>query len=373
MYIISNTALGDLIANSPRWYYGIVVVDESQEFKNPSANRTNDLLKIIPYTSKRILLSGTPRPQSALDLWSQLYFLDQGARLGNNITNYRDIYFSPFGKNPHGGPIGYCIKSEYHNQLINHRISDITISATSSILNLPPYINHYVYHKMTPRMEKTYKRLLTNKVLPEHDIKAVNAGVLSNKLAQLANGALYLAPTNSNGELIKTTKNKPVTKRKESDVLYFHYSKAKTVRKLIETLSGNSIVTYTYQSDLCQLKNILSDKEYTVFDGSLAMQKDWNEGKIKILLLQPKSFKHGINIQYGGTNLIWYTIPYSSEEYRQTIARLYRKGQRDIVHIYHLVMDNTVDIKKLNKLKNRIKDEDTYLDLINYVSKGGES
>lgn len=349
MYFINRELLTDLINNMPIqngrpvWYFPNLILDESQSFKSHRAERFLALKRVRPACSSVIELSGTPTPQGLMDLWSQIYLLDGGARLGPTITWYRQNFFKEAMYMN-----GYPVKWEPlpgAEEEIYRRVSDITISAKNTQLKLPPVTYNQFKCYMDDKEMAQYKAMAREKVLEVLDgnertpITAKNAGVLHIRLAQLASGTIYL----------------------DEDKRYkvIHKRKLDALDTIISRSSGPILIAYYYQSDKLEILNHL--KNAVLFDGSRDMQKKWNDGKIPIMLLHPGSSGHGINIQYGGHTLIWYSIQANLEQYLQTNARLARQGQTHPTIIHHIMCEGTVDTKTLASLNTKDQAENRFL------------
>ena len=305
VYFINRELIPDLVSNLPVWPFPNVVIDESQSFKTYNSKRFKALKSIRPFVERMILLTGTPTPNGLMDLWSQIYLLDQGYRLGNFITRFREQYFYPT-LYVQGHPVGWKLKSGAETE-IYRRISDIVISMKNTKLQLPELTMNDVYVHMDESEMKLYQRMKKDQVLTFDkvgDVTAVNAAVLAAKLSQMASGALY-TDEKRNFKII-------------------HKKKLEQVAYILRNLDSPAIIAYHFQSDLIMLENYLKDVGIDAyrFDGSPEMVHAWNEGKIPVMLLQPASAGHGLNLQQGGHTLIWYTMPWSLEEYLQCNARL---------------------------------------------------
>lgn len=335
VYLINRELLTDLIDYfAPHFPFPVVVIDEFQSFKSYSSQRFKALKKVRPQIQRLIGLTGTPTPNSLLDLWAEIYLLDQGRRLGKNISTYREAFFYPtLYVNNH--PVAWEPKKEAKRDIYN-RISDIVISMESSSLKLPDITYNNLYCHLSEKEETLYKTMAKEQVLTinDEDIIASNAAVLTGKLSQMASGALY-TDENENFKVI-------------------HEKKLELLKYILDNTSSPSLVAYYFKSDLIMIENYLKKFKinYSVFDGSREMIARWNNKEIPVMLLQPLSAGHGLNLQNGGSTLIWYTLPWSLEAYLQTNARLYRQGQKNPVVIHHLMTKGTIDeyiLKKLNK------------------------
>lgn len=336
VYFINRELIPDLVSNMPVWPFPNVVIDESQSFKTYNSKRFKALKSIRPFVKRMILLTGTPTPNGLMDLWSQIYLLDQGYRLGNFITRFREQYFYPT-LYVQGHPVGWELKSGAESE-IYRRISDIVISMKNTKLQLPELTMNDVYVHMDESEMKLYQRMKKDQVLTFDkvgDITAVNAAVLAAKLSQMASGALY-TDEKRNFKII-------------------HKKKLEQVAYILRNLDSPAIIAYHFQSDLIMLENYLKDVGIDAyrFDGSPEMIHAWNEGKIPVMLLQPASAGHGLNLQQGGHTLIWYTMPWSLEEYLQCNARLYRQGQSEHTVIHHILCKGTIDERIHNILQKK--------------------
>lgn len=336
VYFINRELIPDLVSNLPVWPFPNVVIDESQSFKTYNSKRFKALKSIRPFVERMILLTGTPTPNGLMDLWSQIYLLDQGYRLGNFITRFREQYFYPT-LYVQGHPVGWELKSGAESE-IYRRISDIVISMKNTKLQLPELTMNDVYVHMDESEMKLYQRMKKDQVLTFDkvgDVTAVNAAVLAAKLSQMASGALY-TDEKRNFKII-------------------HKKKLEQVAYILRNLDSPAIIAYHFQSDLIMLENYLKDVGIDAyrFDGSPEMIHAWNEGKIPVMLLQPASAGHGLNLQQGGHTLIWYTMPWSLEEYLQCNARLYRQGQSEHTVIHHILCKGTIDERIHNILQKK--------------------
>lgn len=336
VYFINRELIPDLVSNLPVWPFPNVVIDESQSFKTYNSKRFKALKSIRPFVERMILLTGTPTPNGLMDLWSQIYLLDQGYRLGNFITRFREQYFYPT-LYVQGHPVGWELKSGAETE-IYRRISDIVISMKNTKLQLPELTMNNVYVHMNESEMKLYQRMKKDQVLTFDkvgDVTAVNAAVLAAKLSQMASGALYTD--------------------EKHDFKIIHKKKLEQVAYILRNLDSPAIIAYHFQSDLIMLENYLKDVGIDAyrFDGSPEMIHAWNNGTIPVMLLQPASAGHGLNLQQGGHTLIWYTMPWSLEEYLQCNARLYRQGQSEHTVIHHILCKGTIDERIHNILQKK--------------------
>ncbi len=305
--------------------FDMLVIDELSSFKNPKSVRFKSLRGVQPSFKRVVGLTGTPAPNGLIDLWSQLYLLDRGERLGKFITGFRDMYFKPGKRN---GAIIYkynlCPDSE---KKIHEKVGDICMSMKAKdYLDLPGRIENIIRLVFPKDLQKQYNDFERDQVLQlfsdEKEISALNAAALSNKLLQFANGAIY--DENKNWHAI-------------------HALKIEAVEELIEAANGKPVlIAWTYRHDVARLLAAL--KKYNPRELKTDQDiKDWNEGKIEIMLMHPASGGHGLNLQSGGSRIIWFGQTWSLELEQQFNARLDRQGQEEVVVINKIVVANTMD------------------------------
>lgn len=272
--------------------------------------------------------------------------MDGGERLGPNITAYRNKYFTP-GLYVDGHPVDY-VPLPGAEQAIYDRIKDIVISIENTNLVLPPITYNDIPIYLTESETKLYKKFVKTQVLEltaETKITAANAAVLSIKLSQMASGAIYTEGTQYN---------------------VIHEHKLETCEYIINNTNSPVLIAYHFKSDKDMLYKYLTEKNIptVVFDGSPVMIRAWNARELKVMLIQPASAGHGLNLQQGGHTLIWYTLPSSLEEYKQTNARLYRQGQNEPVIIHRLLTKGTIDYKNLRRLEQKDLSEKSLLEAV---------
>ena len=350
VYFINREMIVDLIKHFPgnKWCFPFVIIDECQSFKSYTSERFKQLKTVRPYIFRMVLLTGSPTPKGLMDLWSQIYLLDMGARLGPNISAYRDVYFNP-GLMVNGYPVDWIPKYNAEND-IYQRISDIVISMKNDFIKLPPLTLNDVYVEMEDNELKRYKEFAKTYVFDLENgeqIEAVNAAVLSAKLSQMASGAIYKAQGSHDYEVI-------------------HTHKLELCQYIIENTNSSVLIAYHFQSDLDMLMKFFKEQKMDarVFDGSPEMKDAWNAKQIPIMLLQPASCGFGLNLQDGGETLIWYTLPWSLEQYEQTNARIYRQGQKNPVVIHHLMTKNTIDTKILTSIEKKDMSQQRLIDAV---------
>ena len=317
--IINRENVPWLIANTP-WIYDMVVLDELSSFKSSKALRFKALRKIRPRIERIVGLTGTPAPNGYMDLWAQFRILDQGERLGKFITHYREKYFTldPFKKFA-----DYEIKPDSAKR-INDKISDITVSMQAvEHLKMPELLKQQEIITMSESEYGRYQELKRKKVLQLGDEKvtAKNAASLCGKLSQLANGAIY---------------------DEDGKTLEVHERKLDALEDLIEEANGKpTLVAYWFKHDYERIKKRIPGVREIKTSEDI---KDWNDKKIKVGLIHPASAGHGLNLQQGGSYMIWFGLTWSLELYEQTNARLWRQGQKSqTVVIKHIIAKGTVD------------------------------
>lgn len=324
------------------WPFDMVVIDESSSFKSSKAKRFRALRKVRPLIKRIVALTGTPRPNSLLDLWPQLYLLDRGERLGQTVTGYRDRYFEPDKRNR---MIIYSWKPKPGAEnAIYSKISDICVSMKAEDwLDLPKTLPNIVPVHLAPAAMDKYKQLERDLLLPfaDGDIVANNAASLSNKLLQLANGAVY---------------------DEYGKYQVFHDEKLDALEDILEAANGQPVlVFYWYQHDLDRLQARFPKAR--VLDSARDI-KDWNAGKVGMMLLHPASAGHGLNLQFGGHIAVWYSLLWSSELYEQANKRLDRPGQTESVIIHHLVAKGTMDEQAMQVVEGKITGQNALMDAV---------
>lgn len=317
------------------WAFDMVVLDESSSFKNSKSKRFK-ALKLVRSRIKRIVeLTGTPASNGLEDLWAQIYLLDGGMRLGRTITAYRDIYFMPNRRNQ--TTIFDYKPKEGSFESIKEAISDICVSMKAEdYLTLPDVIHNDVPVVLNPSARKAYNQLEKDLLLKvdTETITAGSAGVLTGKLLQLCNGAIY---------------------SEEKNVVEIHDCKIDAFMELVEQLNGqHALVFYNFRHDLERLLKALKKTNLSVRVYSKPEdEKDWNAGKIDVLLAHPASCGYGLNLQQGGHHAIWFGLTWSLEQYEQANKRLHRQGQAHPVVIHHLLVKDGMDESVAAALKSK--------------------
>lgn len=336
LYIINRENvvwLVDYLRNN--WFFDMVVIDESSSFKSHKAKRFKALAAVAPRANRIVELTGTPSPNGLMDLWAQIYLLDEGQRLGKRFGGFRERYFNPGARN-NGIVYNYSPKRGSEESILNG-ISDICVSMKSDdYLSLPDITEHDIPVVLSPKAEKAYRDMEREMVLslPEDEISVTSAAALSNKLLQLGNGALY---------------------DENREVHEIHNCKIEAFMELIERLSGKSaLVFYNYQHDRDRLRKALSKTKLRVRELKTSKDEDdWNAGDIDVLLTHPASSAYGLNLQEGGNHVIWFGLNWNYELYSQANKRLHRQGQKEKVIVHHLVCEGTRDEDVMNALKRK--------------------
>ena len=335
IYIINRENVvwltNELSGIGDNWDFDMVVIDELSSFKSSKAQRFRALRKYITRSERVIGLTGTPAPNGLMDLWSQMYLLDSGERLGKTITGYRERYFTPNQRNQ-TTIFNYKPKSGAE-EAIKEKISDICISMKADDwLDMPERIDNIQSVKLSDREMKAYEKFERESYMQfiEGEITAKTAADLTNKLLQYSNGAVYLP----NGDYVKTSD-------KKLDML----------EEIIDASAGKPILCfYSFKHDLKRIKERFS------FAKKLENSEDiseWNKGNIPLFLVHPKGAGHGLNLQAGGNIIVWFGLIWSLELYQQANARLYRQGQENAVIIHHLVTEGTADENVLKSLQGK--------------------
>lgn len=343
IYIINRENVAWLVEYSGFPFdFDMVVIDELSSFKSHRSKRFKSLMKVRPVIKRMVGLTGTPSSNGLMDLWAEFKLLDMGKRLGRFITHYRDEFFRPDKRN---GQVIFSYKpKDGAEDEIYKRISDITISMKAAEhLKMPDCVMNTVSVNLSEKEMKMYKALKTDLVLSvgNREIDAVNAGALSNKLSQMANGAVY-------------DENKTY--------IEIHSRKLNALEDLIEQANGKPVlVAYWFKHDFERIQKRFDVREIK----SSKDIADWNSGKISIGIIHPASAGHGLNLQTGGSTLIWFGLTWSLELYRQTNARLWRQGQKsDVVIIHHIITKGTIDEYIMRALQNKEKTQSDLIDAV---------
>jgi len=348
IYLINRENVQWLVSESGIPFdFDMVVIDELSSFKNHQTKRFKALMKVRPKVKRIVGLTGTPSSNGLMDLWAEFRLLDMGERLGRFIGQYRTSYFRPDKQN---GQVVFSYKPlPGAEKQIYGRISDITISMKSTDhLRMPELVNSrytvYLSEKEQERYEELKKDLVLQ--LPDGDITAANAAALSGKLSQMANGAIYT----DTGETVSV-----------------HERKLDALEDIIEAANGKPVlVAYWFRHDFERISERLQKLKipYARLDTDASIQR-WNAGEIPVALIHPASAGHGLNLQAGGSTLVWFGLTWSLELYQQTVARLWRQGQSsETVVVQHIITDGTIDGRIMKALSEKDNMQSALIDAV---------
>lgn len=330
IYIVNRENLAWLYENS-RLDFDMVVLDELSSFKNYQSKRFRAMKALRPRVKRIVGLTGTPSGNGLMDLWAEFRILDMGKRLGRYISQYRNLYFQPDKRN---GMVVYSYKPlPGAEEIIYHQIADITVSMKATdYLEMPELVSVAKEVRLSEKEKKRYDELKKSLVLelPGGEITAANAASLTLKLSQMANGAIYTD---------------------DKDVVTTHDRKLDALEDLVESANGKPVlVAYWFKHDKDRIQQRMEARELKEPQDFA----DWNAGKIPVALIHPASAGHGLNLQQGGSILVWFGLTWSLELYQQTNARLWRQGQADkTVIIQHIVAKDTIDERILKVLEHK--------------------
>jgi SNF2 family DNA or RNA helicase len=351
VYIINRENVQWLIESSGLPFdYDMVVIDELSSFKSYQAKRFRSLMKARPHVRRIVGLTGTPSSNGLMDLWAEFRLLDMGKRLGRFITHYRDEFFTPDKRNQQT-VFSYKPRPGAEDE-IYRRIADITISMRSTdYLKMPECVMNEVPVTLSGPEHEVYTQMKNDLVvsLNGEEIDAVNAAALSGKLCQMANGAVY-------GD--------------EKRVVHIHDRKLDALEDLIEGANGKPVlVAYWFKHDLARIQERFHVREIRT-SKDIA---DWNAGTMPVGLIHPASAGHGLNLQAGGSALVWFGLTWSLELYQQTNARLWRQGQQaETVVIHHIITRGTIDEQIMAALKQKDKTQAALIDAVKVNLEGNE-
>ncbi|HNN28995.1 MAG TPA: DEAD/DEAH box helicase [Agitococcus sp.] len=341
IYVINRENVQWLVEHyKTKWPYDLVVIDESSSFKSASSQRFKALKKVRTLTDRMVQLTGTPSPNGLIDVWSQMFLLDGGERLGKTMSAYKMRFFE-------AGYNGYSFKPVKNADKIIHKlIDDIVISLNvDDYLQMPERIDTVMRVNIPPARLAEYKQLERDFIMQINDteIVAYNAATLAGKLLQYCNGAMYT------DELKNWTE--------------IHTAKLDALDEILEdNQDENLLIAYNYKTDLIRLKARYPDA--VVLDNDPDIITRWNNGQIKILLAHPASAGHGLNLQHGGSIIVWFGLNWSLELYQQFNGRLHRQGQTKPVRIVHIVADGCIDDKVMRAIENKAQTQDELLNAL---------
>ena len=339
VYVINRENVHWIVEHyAKKWPFDMIVLDEASSFKSSSSQRFKSLRKTIPFTNRLVELTGTPSPNGLLDIWSQMYLLDCGERLGRSMTAYKQRFF----ETDYSGYKFKPVKSA--DKIIHKLIDDLVISLNvDDYLEMPDRIDTVIRVSLPASRMVEYKQLEREFLIQINDnnIVAYNAATLAGKLLQFSNGATYT------DELKNWTE--------------IHSAKLDAIDDIIsENSDENLLIAYNYKTDLIRLQARYPDA--VVLDKDVKTIEQWNKGNIKMLLAHPASCGHGINLQHGGSIIVWFGLNWSLELYQQFNGRLHRQGQTKPVRIVHIVADGCIDNKVMQAIENKAQ---TQQDLLN--------
>lgn len=320
VYVINRENVEWLVGQMKKWPFDMIIIDESSSFKNASTKRFKAIRKILPYTEYMVLLTGTPSPNGLLDLWSQMFMIDFGQSLGRTMTTYKQRFFEQ-------DYMGYKFTPrEGSAEKIQTLIAPSVIHMSAEdYLELPARIDlieRVTLPASTQNIYDNFEKTLLAELEDGEEIEAMSAAVLANKLLQFANGGMY---TSENGTWSA-----------------IHKEKLDALEEIVEdNPNENILVAYNYRFDLERLQEKFPSA--AVLDKQQETIDRWNRGEIKMLLAHPASAGHGLNLQQGGSLIVWFGLTWSLEYYQQFNARLHRQGQTKPVRILHVLAKKTID------------------------------
>lgn len=326
IYIINRENITWLVDHyGKKWPFDMLVIDESSSFKSGSSKRFKSLKKVLHFTDNIVLLTGTPSPNGLLDLWSQAYLIDYGQSLGKTMSAYKQRFFE-------SDYMGYSFKPKASSQaIIENLMRSYTLSMQAEdYLELPDRIDLIESIDLTPAVLAQYKEFEKNLFMEvdKETIEAINAAVLANKMIQFSNGAMYT-------DIYKNW-------------IEIHTAKIDALAEIIELNDEPILVAYNFKSDLERLQ--LNFPTGVVLDTDDETIRRWNKGQTKLLFAHPQSASHGLNLQHGGSLVVWFSLNWNLEYYQQFNARLHRQGQTKPVRIVHLVVNDTIDERVIKVL-----------------------
>ncbi len=328
LYVINRENVPWLIKHyGSAWPFDCIVIDEASSFKNATSQRFKALRKALPQTNYMILLTGTPSPNGLLDLWPQIYLVDFGEALGRTMTSYKQRFFEQ-------DYMGYKFKPRQGSaERIHSLLQPMVLSMSAEdYLQLPDRIDIVEAITLPPKALADYRefeRTLLAELPDGEEIEAMNAAVLANKLLQYSNGAVYTDDLGNWSEI--------------------HTAKLDALSEIVEQNEGETfLVAYNYKTDLERLQKRFPFAR--VLDKDPNTVREWNSGQIKMLLAHPASAGHGLNLQRGGSLIVWFSLNWSLELYQQFNARLHRQGQDKPVRVIHIVADGCIDERVMSVL-----------------------
>lgn len=330
VYVIGRDNVCWLVEHlGAHWPFDMVVIDELSSFKSPQAKRFKALRKVMPRVRRVVGLTGTPSPNGLMDLWAEVYLLDQGERLQKTIGAYRELYFKPGASNGH--VVYQWIPRRGSAEKIEKLLEDLCVSMSAAdYLQLPDRIDNEIRVRLTGEELQQYRQMEQEQILQlegDEAVVALSAAAVMTKLLQMANGAVY---TEGGG------------------VHRIHRQKLEALQEILEAAGEPVLVFYSFRHDLDAIMEAVPEARILEGPEDIAA---WNRGEIPVLLAHPASVGYGLNLQQGGHVIVWYGLTWSLELYQQANARLHRQGQEKPVIVHHLIAEGTVDEQVLKALK----------------------
>lgn len=341
VYVINRENVSWIVEHyAKKWPFDMIVLDEASSFKSASSQRFKALRKTIPFTNRLVELTGTPSPNGLLDVWSQMYLIDSGERLGRSMTAYKQRFF----ETDYSGYKFKPVKSA--DKIIHKLIDDIVISLNvDDYLEMPERIDTIIRVPLPPSRMVEYKQLEREFLIQinDNEIVAYNAATLAGRLLEFCNGAMYT------DELKNWTE--------------IHSAKLDAIDDIIsENSDENLLIAYNYKTDLIRLQKRFPDA--VVLDKNPDTITQWNNGNIKMLLAHPASCGHGLNLQHGGCIIVWFGLNWSLELYQQFNGRLHRQGQTKPVRVVHIVADGCIDDKVMRAISDKATTQQQLIDAL---------
>lgn len=348
IYVINRDNVQWLVNAQMGWPFDTVIIDESSSFKNPASRRFKALRKVRPHIRRLILLTGTPSPNGHMDLWSQMWLIDMGQRLGKTLGAYRSRYFRPGRSNGHV-VYDWHLRPGAHEE-ISALMSDVTVSLKAEDwLEVPDLIESDVRIALNDAETRAYREFEREQLmsLDGKDIEALTAASLANKLLQFTGGAMY-----------------------DTEHGWHEVSDAKlrALEDIIETAGDEPVlVFYQYKHEQARLQERFNRLQPVTFSGEPDILRDWNAGRISLMLCQPASVQYGLNMQQGGHIIVWYTPTWNLEQYQQANARLHRQGQERPVLCYRLICEGTIDERVIRAVNGKHSAQESLLAMIREI------
>lgn len=348
IYVINRDNVQWLVNAQMGWPFDTVIIDESSSFKNPASRRFKALRKVRPHIRRLILLTGTPSPNGHMDLWSQMWLIDMGQRLGKTLGAYRSRYFRPGRSNGHV-VYDWHLRPGAHEE-ISALMSDVTVSLKAEDwLEVPDLIESDVRIALNDAETRAYREFERDQLmnLDGKDIEALTAASLANKLLQFTGGAMY-----------------------DTEHGWHEVSDAKlrALDDIIETAGDEPVlVFYQYKHEQARLQERFNRLQPVTFSGEPDILRDWNAGRIRLMLCQPASVQYGLNMQSGGHIIVWYTPTWNLEQYQQANARLHRQGQERPVLCYRLICEGTIDERVIRAVNGKHSAQESLLAMIREI------